>query len=352
MMREVFLLVLGAMLTSWCTGQRIQTVEVGNSRYFISNVSPYSPTLNWFLAYEYCRNIGMELLSLEQSEEATEVNVFLRENSYISTDYWTSGNQLGSAMWLWMSTGQPFNSTFNYWGAGGPPLTKSQQSCMSTQDATWSPHNCMDSKAFICEQTRCFYYNYVTTNRVSSQGNTTVLPGITRITNRPQLIRGTTQPQTGASSTDIVETPTQASNTKDTTETPISAVVTTEPAGPLEEDYTTTIPQGVPKIMPTIQETDTIPSTALQEGTSHPVKVMPIVLPNIDDPSNDAKSNEIVPTLQDSFLQVLQPPTREFTSTATKSSTPSVPANVNLMEILSRKETFSWALADGTSDPS
>ena len=30
-------------------------------------------------------------------------------------DYWTSGNQLGSHHWMWMATGQRFNTTFNYW---------------------------------------------------------------------------------------------------------------------------------------------------------------------------------------------------------------------------------------------
>lgn len=169
-MRAIVLLSLAALLGSLSTGQRIQTIEVGSSRYFISNASPYSPTLNWFLAYQYCRNIGMELLSLEQSEETQDITNFLQENNYLGTEYWTGGNQLGSPMWIWMSTGQPFNNTFNFWAAGGPPLTKSDQACMSTQDNTWSPHNCMDSKSFICEQTRCFYYNYVTTNRVSSQG--------------------------------------------------------------------------------------------------------------------------------------------------------------------------------------
>lgn len=42
---------------------------------------------------------------------------------FINSNYWTSGNQLGSEMWIWMSTGQPLNNTFNFWEAGGPPLT-------------------------------------------------------------------------------------------------------------------------------------------------------------------------------------------------------------------------------------
>ena len=42
---------------------------------------------------------------------------------YNRADYWTSGNQLGSPMWIWMSTGQPYNTTFDFWKGNGPPLT-------------------------------------------------------------------------------------------------------------------------------------------------------------------------------------------------------------------------------------
>lgn len=161
--------MLAVVLASICAGQRIHTVELGNSRYFVSNASPYSPQLNWFLAYQYCRTIGMELLSLERQEEVLALNTFFNQNNYWTSDYWTSGNQLGSAMWIWMSTGQPFNVTFSYWPTAGPPLTKTQQACVSTGAGTWTAQNCMDSKPFICEQTRCFYYNYVTSNRAASK---------------------------------------------------------------------------------------------------------------------------------------------------------------------------------------
>lgn len=33
---------------------------------------------------------------------------------YSQYDFWTSGNHLGSNMLLWMSTGMPFNATFNF----------------------------------------------------------------------------------------------------------------------------------------------------------------------------------------------------------------------------------------------
>ena len=39
-----------------------------------------------------------------------------------ATDFWTSGNTLGTNTWLWLSNGSPFNGTFNYWPNGKEPL--------------------------------------------------------------------------------------------------------------------------------------------------------------------------------------------------------------------------------------
>lgn len=36
---------------------------------------------------------------------------YLGYNKY---DFWTSGNKLGTDMLIWMSTGLPFNATFDY----------------------------------------------------------------------------------------------------------------------------------------------------------------------------------------------------------------------------------------------
>ena len=39
---------------------------------------------------------------------------YLRNAGYMKYDFWTSGNNLGTDMFLWMSTGLPFNATFDY----------------------------------------------------------------------------------------------------------------------------------------------------------------------------------------------------------------------------------------------
>ncbi|XP_063585566.1 uncharacterized protein LOC134762980 isoform X1 [Penaeus indicus] len=329
--------VTSLLLLSLVRGQRIQTVELADSRYFISNASPYSPSLNWFLAYEYCHTIGMELLSFQGIEETEVINSYLSDNGYSNSEYWTSGNQLGSEMWIWMSTGQPFNNTFNFWAAGGPPLTKSQQSCMSHQKGTWSPQNCMDPKHFICEQTRCFYYNYVTTNRRSSQGNSTTA-GITGSPASPSLrpVRPLRRPSIPTPASvlqgDPQTQPADTHNPPAINETLLNDDQLT--STPIAKLMSTTIsPEADIKVMPTEappqQDPKEMPVTSPPKATASE----PIVIAN----------NEILPASVNSEFLLLQPPTKDFDAGATEETST---ANVRL---LSRQETFSWALKDSSS---
>jgi len=63
-------------------GQRISTAKIGDSRYFISWQNPYAPRLNFYLAYQYCRTIAMELISLETAEEAQNISDYLRQGNF------------------------------------------------------------------------------------------------------------------------------------------------------------------------------------------------------------------------------------------------------------------------------
>lgn len=51
-----------------------------------------------------------------EKKKKTRKSIILGYNKY---DFWTSGNKLGTNMLLWMSTGLPFNVTFNYMRASG-----------------------------------------------------------------------------------------------------------------------------------------------------------------------------------------------------------------------------------------
>lgn len=95
-------------------GQRIMTIQLDGIQYYISRMNPYSPELNYYLAYQYCRSLGLQLASFDSKEKYTSIVEYLTNAKFNNYDFWTSGNRLGTGMFLWMSTGLPFNSTFDY----------------------------------------------------------------------------------------------------------------------------------------------------------------------------------------------------------------------------------------------
>lgn len=105
-------------------GQRITTIQLDGVQYFVSRMNPYSPELNYFLAYQYCRSLGLQLASFESKEKVESMTEYLKNAGYSRYDFWTSGNRLGTGMFLWMSTGLPFNSTFDYFeNTNASPMT-------------------------------------------------------------------------------------------------------------------------------------------------------------------------------------------------------------------------------------
>uniref|UniRef100_A0A182N6C3 C-type lectin domain-containing protein n=1 Tax=Anopheles dirus TaxID=7168 RepID=A0A182N6C3_9DIPT len=177
---------------SFC-GQRITTIQLDGVQYFISRMNPYSPELNYFLAYQYCRSLGLQLASFETKEKVESMTEYLQNAGYGKYNFWTSGNRLGTGMFLWMSTGLPFNATFDYFEkspetVGMDPLDHNsntspqrtardsssglQKGCvhLKAPSLRWAPEDCSAVKDFICEQTRCYYYNYGSIPVSSAQG--------------------------------------------------------------------------------------------------------------------------------------------------------------------------------------
>ncbi|XP_055386819.1 uncharacterized protein LOC129615584 isoform X1 [Condylostylus longicornis] len=181
------------------SAQRITTIQLDGVQYFISRMNPYSPELNYFLAYQYCRSLGLQLASFETKEKVESMTQYLQNAGYSKYDFWTSGNRLGTGMFLWMSTGLPFNATFDYFEnssdaiqAGlldpidhnsntAPQRTARDRSVSSSgmekgcvilkaPSLKWMPEDCSIVKDFICEQTRCYYYNYGSIPVSSAQG--------------------------------------------------------------------------------------------------------------------------------------------------------------------------------------
>lgn len=65
-------------INSNISGQRITTIQLDGTQYYISRMNPYSAELNYFLAYEYCRSIGLQLASFETLEKTNSISDFLR----------------------------------------------------------------------------------------------------------------------------------------------------------------------------------------------------------------------------------------------------------------------------------
>lgn len=108
------------------TGQRITTIQLDGVQYFVSRMNPYSPELNYFLAYQYCRSLGLQLASFETQEKVESMSQYLQNAGYSKYDFWTSGNRLGTGMFLWMSTGLPFNATFDYFENSNDAVSSGQ----------------------------------------------------------------------------------------------------------------------------------------------------------------------------------------------------------------------------------
>ncbi|KAJ1525657.1 hypothetical protein ONE63_008875 [Megalurothrips usitatus] len=182
-------------------GQRITTIQLDGVQYFVSRMNPYSPELNYFLAYQYCRSLGLQLTSFESKEKSDSITQYLRNAGYNQYDFWTSGNRLGTDMFLWMSTGLPFNATFDLMNQADSPAAQQPEGAvvmtseqpapllrrpgsarqsksgpssgcvaLKAPDLRWSVDDCTGVKDFICEQTRCYYYNYGSIPVSSSQG--------------------------------------------------------------------------------------------------------------------------------------------------------------------------------------
>ncbi len=59
-------------------GQRIVTIQLDGTQYYVSKMNPYASELNYFLAYQYCRSIGLQLVSFETREKADSIAEYLK----------------------------------------------------------------------------------------------------------------------------------------------------------------------------------------------------------------------------------------------------------------------------------
>ncbi|KFB42151.1 hypothetical protein ZHAS_00009815 [Anopheles sinensis] len=233
--------------------QRITTIQLDGVQYFISRMNPYSPELNYFLAYQYCRSLGLQLASFETKEKVESMTEYLQNAGYGKYNFWTSGNRLGTGMFLWMSTGLPFNATFDYFEkspetVGMDPLDHNsntspqrtardsssglQKGCvhLKAPSLRWAPEDCSAVKDFICEQTRCYYYNYGSIPVSSAQGRPIQTSTSTSLYT---TLAATTTTTTTSTTTEAATTAAEARQFTSSTGSTTAPTLSSEPTSPL-----------------------------------------------------------------------------------------------------------------------
>ncbi|EDW11712.2 C-type lectin 37Da [Drosophila mojavensis] len=125
-------------------------VRIGTGYYFFE----LNNKRNWYEAYETCRTMNAELITIETIEEWNIINRYIRETN-IDYSYWTSGTDLGKEGYhTWFSSGKPIN--INIWDPGMPNNVDNLQHCdeMGWRDGVRSGLNdrqCEFLNRYICE---------------------------------------------------------------------------------------------------------------------------------------------------------------------------------------------------------
>ncbi|XP_050511758.1 snaclec alboaggregin-D subunit beta-like [Diabrotica virgifera virgifera] len=131
-------------------------VENGNKRYYIGDVFQG----NFFRSEQFCRQNGMNLVSISSSQENDflQRTIIQRSNSSagLGDEFWTSGTKIpDSRNWIWFTTGRKI-SYYN-WLKGQPESNKNYQ-CIEAQvtnnQLKWSNKDCWEKYYFICESTK------------------------------------------------------------------------------------------------------------------------------------------------------------------------------------------------------
>ncbi|CAH1098999.1 unnamed protein product [Psylliodes chrysocephalus] len=144
---------------------------------YLSPVLPARKTVNWFnylgkvyyvdsifqtnfySAMQFCRQQGMQLLSINNDEENQRIGNFIKDKGFTFNRFWTSATNLADKKkWVWLSTGNQV--TFFKWYPGEPnKALNDSENCIEagwfgTAGFTWNDLNCSRTdKYFICEAT-------------------------------------------------------------------------------------------------------------------------------------------------------------------------------------------------------
>ncbi|XP_055597029.1 perlucin-like [Uranotaenia lowii] len=120
--------------------------------------------MNWFKASEYCRSIGMRLITINSQEENEELAGFVKQTNKFEADgcsFWLGGSDLGEeGCYTWSGTGRKV--TFANWSPGEPNNMNNAEHCLQlvyiprfNQSWTWNDIECHKTMYFVCEDTGC-----------------------------------------------------------------------------------------------------------------------------------------------------------------------------------------------------
>nr|XP_017025943.1 C-type lectin 37Da-like [Drosophila kikkawai] len=124
--------------------------HIGNGYYYIEKVK----SLNWFAAFESCRQVDAHLVAFESLEEWNSVILHLKNNK-IEGIFWTSGTDLANQEeHVWFTTGQKVTLD-SIWNEGEPNNDGGNEHCdvvLSAKDSIGlNDLECELKRLYICE---------------------------------------------------------------------------------------------------------------------------------------------------------------------------------------------------------
>ncbi|XP_014087409.2 C-type lectin 37Db [Bactrocera oleae] len=106
--------------------------------------------MNWFAAYGFCTQLGMELLTLESSVDNREFQKMAQHYKLQNKNYWLAANRLeDNTTFRWGLRGRPLS--FENWQLGQPDNKGGNQRCSRLYvDHQWDDVDCFTEFPVIC----------------------------------------------------------------------------------------------------------------------------------------------------------------------------------------------------------
>ncbi|XP_017110432.1 C-type lectin 37Da-like [Drosophila elegans] len=123
-------------------------VKIGSGYYIFE-----SKAVNWYSAFESCRQMEADLIAFESPEELNLISEYITEVSKV-VSYWTSGTDLTEqGKHIWFSNGQPVSS--DLWLPGEPSNSGNVERCVEfgirSKVTGLNDRNCIRLNGYICK---------------------------------------------------------------------------------------------------------------------------------------------------------------------------------------------------------